>query len=173
MFVSQELILEVGFPAALAGLGQLTRGGWLRDASGDAYAEGLAGLAGAGPFGDVLSASRLVRVSVLEPQPRAGIVILALRWEAIGVLGKLVPVLDANLELTPAGDAASRIVCTGAYRPPLVAPAAGLDRVMLRSAAIATVGGLLRRVRETVMAAQAPDDISALTALPADPDLPR
>ncbi len=152
MFVSHETVLRVGFPMARAGLVALAHGGWLRDASGQAYADGLVGLARVGPFGDVIGASKLVRVSLLEPVPREDSVVLPLRWEATGVMGKLFPVLDANLTLTPAGDGSTRLAFTGAYRPPLAAVGSGIDRVMLHRAASATVRSLVRQIADTIVA---------------------
>ncbi len=48
-------------------------------------------------------ASKLVKVSLLERVPRDDVVVLALRWEATGATGRLFPVLDADLTMTPAG----------------------------------------------------------------------
>jgi len=152
MFVSHETVLDVGFPAACQGLLSLTQGGWLRDASGQAYAEGLSGLARVGPFGDVLGASKLVRVSLLEPVPRGNAMILPLRWEATGVMGRLFPVLDANLVLIPDGDSRTSLTFTGAYRPPMAALGSGIDRVVLRRAAAATVRSLMRELARTIVA---------------------
>jgi hypothetical protein len=47
----------------------------------------------------VPGASKLVRVSLLEPVPRDDTVRQALRWEATGIMGGLFPVLDADLTL--------------------------------------------------------------------------
>ena len=94
-------MLDVGFGAARARLVNLTHGGWLSTASGGAYADGLAGLIRVGPFGDV-PASKLVRVRLLEPVPRDDVMVLPPRWEATGVMGRLFPVLDADLTMTPA-----------------------------------------------------------------------
>src|SRR5262245_828189 len=153
MFVGDEITLDAAYPDARSGLLRLTHGGWLSDASGDAYAEGLAGLVRVGPFGDVLGASKLVRVLLLEPVERAGSMTLSLRWEATGVMGRLFPVLDANIILIPAGENASQLALAGAYRPPFAAVGQGLDRVLLHRAASATVRSLLRRMAETITAA--------------------
>jgi len=153
MFVGDEITLGAAYPDARAGLLRLAHGGWLSDASGDAYAEGMAGLARVGPFGDVLGASKLVRVLLLEPVERGGSLTLSLRWEATGVMGPLFPVLDANIILIPAGENASQLALAGAYRPPFAAVGQGLDRVLLHRAASATVRSLLRRMAETITAA--------------------
>jgi hypothetical protein len=153
MFVGDEITLGAAYPDARSGLLRLTHGGWLSDASGAAYAEGLAGLVGVGPLGDVLGASKLVRVLLLEPVERAGSLTLSLRWEATGVMGRLFPVLDANIILIPAGENASQLALAGAYRPPFAAVGRTLDRVLLHRAASATVRSLLRRMAETITAA--------------------
>jgi hypothetical protein len=153
MFVGDEITLGASYPDAHAGLLRLTHGGWLSDASGDAYAEGLAGLVRVGPFGNMIGASKLVRVLLLEPVEREGSLTLSLRWEATGVMGRLFPVLDANIILIPAGENASQLALAGAYRPPFAAAGEGLDRVLLHRAASATVRSLLRRMAETITAA--------------------
>ena len=153
MFVADEITLGASYPDARAGLLRLTQGGWLSDASGDAYTEGLAGLVRVGPFGDMIVASKLVRVLLLEPVEREGSLTLSLRWEATGVMDRLFPVLDANIILIPAGENASQLALAGAYRPPFAAVGQGLDRVLLHRAASATVRSLLRRMAETITAA--------------------
>lgn len=147
MFVSEEVSLDVGFPAARAGLLDLTHGGWLSAASDGAYADGLIRV---GPFGDSSGPSKLVRVLLLEPVEHDESVMLTLRWEATGVMGRLFPVLDANISLTPAGEDASLLALTGAYRPPLASVGVGLDRVLLHRAATATVRSLLKRIAESI-----------------------
>ena len=92
------------FARARARLAVLCNAGWLSGPSEQAYAEGLAGLIRVGPFGAVLGASKLVRVQLLEPVPRDDTVVLPLRWEASGAAGRLFPVLDADLVLTPSGE---------------------------------------------------------------------
>src|SRR5262252_4568326 len=150
MFVGDEITLGASYPDARAGLLRLTHGGWLSDASGDAYAEGLAGLVRVGPFGDMIGASKLVRVLLLEPVEREGSLTLSLRWEATGVMGRLFPVLDANIILIPADENASQLALAGAYRPPFAAVGQELDRVLLHRAASATVHSLLTRIAQTI-----------------------
>ena len=65
-------------------------------------------------------------------------------------MGRLFPVLDANVILIPAGENASQLALAGAYRPPFAAVGQGLDRVLLHRAASATVRSLLRRMAETI-----------------------
>lgn len=150
MFVSHQLTLAVTFQAAQARLQNLTHGGWLTTASGDAYADGLAGLIRVGPVGDLLGASKLVKVSLIEPVPRDNVMVLPLRWEATGLTGKLFPVLDADLTVAPSDDGQTLIKLDGAYRPPLGTAGARLDRVLLGRAAEATIGSFLTRIADAV-----------------------
>ena len=150
MFVGHEMTLAAAYPDARAGLVGLTHGGWLSDASGDAYAEGLAGLVRVGPFGELPGASKLVEVLLLEPVERENSLTLSLRWEATGPMGRLFPVLDANIILMPAGENASQLALAGAYRPPFAAVGERLDRILLHRAASATVRSLLMRIAETI-----------------------
>ena len=168
MFVSHETVLEVSFPVACEGLAALAQGGWLRDVSGHAYAEGLVGLARVGPFGDALGTSKLVRVGLLEPVRRRNAIILPLRWEATGVMGRLFPVLDANLVLIADGSSRTSLTFTGAYRPPLAALGSGIDRVVLRRAAAATVRSLMRELARTIVAGDARAAPAAATGVAAD-----
>jgi hypothetical protein len=152
MFASHEAVLAVCFPVARDRLAGLTHDGGLGHTSERAYADGLAWLTRAGPPGTTLSLSRLVRVSVLEPVPRADEMVLPLRWEAIGAGGPPFPVLDANLQLSRCPSERTRLVLTGAYRSPLGALAAPLDRSVLGRAATATVRSLLARIAESLAA---------------------
>ncbi len=155
MFVGDEITFGAAYPDARSGLLYLTHGSWLSDASGDAYAEGLAGLVRVGPFGDMPGASKLVRVLLLEPVERDGSLTLSLRWEAMGVMGRLFPVLDANITLTAAGETVSELALAGTYRPPFAAAGEAVDRVLLHRAASATVGSLLKRIADTIAPATA------------------
>lgn len=148
MFASHELLLGISFDAARARLVNLTHGGWLA-ASGGAYADGLAGLTGAGTFGDMPGTPELVSVRLLEPVTAGDGVRLPLRWEAIGAAGRLFTVLDADLTLIPAdGQALMRL--HGAYRRPLAGIGTSADQIVLRRAASATLRSLLTRVAAAV-----------------------
>ena len=150
MFASHEVELSMSFARARAKLAVLGNGGWLSGPSARAYAEGLDDLIRVGPFGAVLGASKLVRVQLLEPVPREDTVVLPLRWEATGAAGRLFPVLDANLVLTPSGADRSKLALTGAYRPPLGGLGAALDRSLLNRAAAATLRSLVSQVADSI-----------------------
>jgi len=162
MFASHELVLGLGFEAARERLVNLAHGGWLAAASDGAYGDGLADLIRVGPFGAVPGASKLVSVRFLEPVPRDDVMVLPLRWEATGVTGRLFPVLDADLAITPAGAGQTLITLNGAYRPPFGDIGAGLDRVVLRRVAAATIGSLLTRIADA-LASPAPAAIDQET----------
>ena len=157
MFVGHEITLAAAYPDARAGLLGLTHGGWLSDASDDAYAEGLAGQVRVGPFGPMPGTSKLVRVLLLEPMERENSLTLSLRWEATGAMGPLFPVLDANIILIPASENECQLAVAGAYRPPFAAVGRKLDRMLLHRAASATVRSLLGRIAETIAPGSAVD----------------
>jgi hypothetical protein len=50
---------------------------------------------------------------------------VALRREATGATGRLFPVLDADISLSPAGEHTARLALAGSYRP---RPAASAPR---------------------------------------------
>lgn len=145
MFLSQELIVEMCFPAARARLLSLAHGGWLEAASGQAYADGRAATIRVGPFGEVPGASKLVRVRFREPAAHDHLAVMPLRWEAAGSAGGLFPVLDADITLMPAGEQ-TKLVLAGSYRPPFGVFGATLDKLVLRHVAQATMSSLLRKL---------------------------
>jgi hypothetical protein len=151
MFARHEVTLSMSFAQARARLAVLGHGGWLRGPSERAYAQGLIGLA---PFSAALGASRLVRVQLLEPVPRDDTVVLPLRWEATGVAGRLFPVLDADLVLTPGGGERSTLELTGAYRLPLGSEHGVPDQALLKRAAAVTVRSLLSQVADSMAAGE-------------------
>ena len=78
---------------------------------------------------------------------------LTLRWEATGPGGALFPTLDADITLTPAGPDTSLLTLDGAYRPPLAALGASLDRTILNRVATPTGRSLLSQIAESISAA--------------------
>ena len=159
MFVGGQTVVDVTYGVALIRLQNLAREGWLTAAAGDAYGEWGRGLARVGPLGSAPGLSRLVDVRFrLVTHDR--LAVLALRWEAVGPGGGLFPVLDADILLAPHGEPATLLTLTGAYRPPLGAIGAALDRVVLRRVATATIQGFVDRIGNTLAdpaAATAPE----------------
>jgi hypothetical protein len=146
MFVSDERILDVSVGVARQQLLSLVHRGWLSQASQAAYEGGIDYLLRVGPFGDVLGASRQVRVQFVEPVYRDQAMTLGMRWEATGVTGGLFPVLDASIVLSGEQEERTRAVLTAAYRPPFGPLGAGLDRLVLHRVATGTVRTFLARV---------------------------
>lgn len=160
MFVRAEVRVGLGLTAAQAGLSHLASGGLLRRASDDAYRELGIGLARVGPLGAAPGMSKLVVVRFSDLAVHEDFAVVAMRWEAAKPGGALFPALDADIKLTPAGDDAVVLAVSGVYRPPLGGLGAGLDRVVLRRVAQATV----RRFTHRIGAALADLAISSGTA---------
>jgi hypothetical protein len=143
MFIGAETRLTAGFGHAQARLAQLIRGGLLRRASSDAYDQWRTVLArdawGTQPWGTALGISRLARVQVRDAAARTDRAIWPLRWEVTGLQGALVPVLDADIKLTPAGADSSLLAVLAVCRPPLGGLAADLDQAIVRRCATAMI----------------------------------
>ena len=148
MFITQNLVADVGLAAARARLAQLVDGGSLIEVSRDAYQGGFTSLLRVGPFGDAPGISKQVRVRTLGPVRRDGTTTVWLRWEATGAAHGLFPVLDADLMLMAEGAGKTRIMLNGCYRPPLGRMGAGLDRALLHRVASATIHALLRGIAD-------------------------
>jgi hypothetical protein len=161
MFAQHEVTLGVDFGTARDKLSVLMQGDWLDSVSRDAYTEGLAGQIRVGPLGRVPGMSKLVQVSLLEPVPHDDVVIVPLRWEATGRMGRLFPVLDANLLLSDGPDGRAVLRFAGVYRPPLAGVGEEVDQLVMNRVATATVRSLLRRIA-------APLDATPLTDAPAE-----
>lgn len=144
MFVGDETRAEISAPAAAARLANLISGSSLIYASQEAWGDGLARM------GPVPAVSKLVRVHFREPVQRGGITLLTLRWEATGAAGRIFPVLDADITLTPDGEDATRLRLDGVYRPPGGAAGARLDHVILHRIATATMRSFLTRITEAI-----------------------
>jgi hypothetical protein len=146
MFTDHAIGLDLDYPVARARFLRLTRGDWLDHLSQDAYTDGLVGEVRVGPFGSVPGMSKLVRVSLLDPVPRDDMVLVPIRWEATGRMGRLFPVLDANLIVCTGDQGRAVLRITGSYRPPLNGLGEGLDHAVLHRVAGATLKSLLRRI---------------------------
>ena len=166
MFADHAVTLDMDYPAASARFLRMVHGDWLDGLSQDAYADGLAGEVRVGPFGSVPGASKLVKVRLLDPVPQEDKVLLPIRWEATGRMGRLFPVLDANLILGQDGEGRAVLRITGVYRPPLAGLGEELDRAVLHRVAAATVKSLLRRIAAPLTG---PADAAAPDALGSRP----
>jgi hypothetical protein len=146
MFADQAVTLDLDFPAARERFLLLADGTQLEGMSQDAYADGLGGQIRVGPLGGVPGVSKAVRVSLLDPVPRDDSVLVPMRWEATGLMGRLFPVLDANLMLGRDDKGRAVLRIAGVYRPPLGGLGEELDQIVLRRVASATIRSLLRRI---------------------------
>lgn len=156
MFTSGQQVIDVPLSIARSRLAHLIHDGWLTEASAKAYQHSADDLLRVGPFGDARGTSRLVRVQFTDPSYRDDAMRVGLRWEALGVTGGLFPALDADISLAAEGERATRVAVTGTYRPPLGPLGAGLDRLVLRKVAAATMTAFLNQVSDALADAQAP-----------------
>jgi hypothetical protein len=148
VFVSGEASLDVSFTAAQARLTYLIRGGWLGNASAQAYSDGITGLAWLGPLGPALCLSKLVQARFQDLKASGDSARLALRWEVAGPSGGLFPALDADMTLTPAGEHSATLRLTGVYRTPL--GTAGADWMIVHRVATATIRAFLHLITEAL-----------------------
>lgn len=169
MFVSEEQLLTVSFRAAAERLAALPRSGWPGTLSRAVYKVGVEYLMRVGPAGAVPGTSRLVRVRFTEPSCHDGTMTVGLRWEAVGVTGRLFPALDADIRLTDDDDGV-RVTLTGSYRPPFGALGVELDRLVLRTVATATIRALLTRLAAFLEDSPAVDAVSPAMVWPAKPE---
>ena len=148
--VTVEHMLSVSFIAARVRLMKLINRGSLVPASVDAYACGLAKLAHRAPAGALSAAAEMI-VRISEPAVAAGVIVLPVRWHAIGTRGQLVRALSADLILIEAEADATIVRLQGAFRLPFAIPGTGADRDELpHRAATASMSFLLDHVRQNL-----------------------
>jgi hypothetical protein len=144
LLIGDYVLLNVGFAAARARLGNLADGGLLLEASEHAYGETITGLAEAAR--PVACGSQLAGVRPDDITETGGTAQLALHWEATTRDGGLFPALDADLTLTPAGDQATVFALTGVFRPPPALADAGLEQEIVCWFAAAAMRVFLTRL---------------------------
>jgi hypothetical protein len=150
VFIGAETVVDAVFDVAQVRLANLARGGWLADASDDAYGELGQTRARIGPLGSAPGASRLVDVHFRDLVRHGRSAVMALRWEATGPGTGLFPAMDADLTLLPHGQDRTLLTLAGAYRPPLGAVGAALDRAVLHRVAMTTVQRFVTRIGTAV-----------------------
>jgi len=143
VFVSDRVLLDVGFGSARARLGMLARDGVLLQASEVAYGEGIAGMAEAA--GSRAGMSRLAGICAEALAGTEDGARIGMRWDAIAADGKLFAALDADLMLTPAGEQITVLALAGAYRPPPGPVGAELDHALVHRCAAAVIRSFLAR----------------------------
>jgi len=151
VFVQAHLAVPLPIATAVERLRHALAHEQLGAASDGAYAQGLSVLARVGPLGPQVGLSKQVRLQVLEPRPVGEGMRVPLRWVATGVSGRLFPALDADLDLTGQADESSLLTVNASYTPPLGAVGSGVDRLVLRHAARATMGVLLGGVADVLV----------------------
>jgi hypothetical protein len=152
MFVSEDVLVPVGYPVALARLTSILQGSGLRRSAEDAYHDGLVTMLRVGPSPML---SRLVSVEFRELVTHGDSSLLTLRWETAGAGGGLFPVLDADITISQVDDHRTRLRLDGSYRPPLGGVGASLDRAAMHRVAAATIRSFIT-------------DMSVALARPAD-----
>ena len=94
--------------------------------------------------------AKLVRTKVGKPRQVGRTTVLPLRWEAVGPVASLFPVLDARLGLTPVDDVTTVLSLVGTYRPPMGRFGVGVDRAVMSRAATATIDAFLEELAASV-----------------------
>ena len=89
-------------------------------------------------------------MQVRDTAAHRDLAIWPLRWEVTGPHGTLVPVLDADITLTPAGADASLLAVLAVCRPPLGGLAAGLDQALVRRCATAMIQAFTHHIAAAV-----------------------
>jgi hypothetical protein len=149
MFIGDHVLLNIGFVAARARLGNLAGGGLLLGASEHAYAETITGLADA--TGSVAAAPQLAGVRPGDLTGTARTAQLPVHWEVTTPDGALFPALDADLTLTPAGNQTTIFALTGVFRPPPGLPGATLEQEIVSWFATAAVRVFLARLASALV----------------------
>jgi hypothetical protein len=154
VFVSDEVVVRVGFAAARARLANLIRADTLQARSADAYDSGFVKMLRVGPSPVI---SRLVRAEFLDLAVRDESCRLTPRWQTTSPAGSLFPVLDADTTVTPHAEDAVILRLDGSYRPPLGALGARADRALLHRA-VSTVRAFLTSICDALAHPQAADE---------------
>jgi hypothetical protein len=100
----------------------------------------------------IAGVTKRVHLSALAPQVVDSTVIIAIRWDSVGLTGELFPSLDADLKLRRSGQNQTLLTLTGSYRPPFGRVGATLDRLLLHQVAEATIRQFLRQLAEIATA---------------------
>ena len=154
MFVVEESVLPMPYEQARERLLDYVRVDGLQSSSEDAFEQGRELLVRAG----VGAVSKQVLVQLLQPYEHEAVTVVPLRWVATGAAGTMFPQLDGNLELAPDDDGSS-LTLAGAYRAPLAAVGASLDRVLLHRVADASARRFLGDVVADVCAEETADGV--------------
>ena len=92
-----------------------------------------------------------VRVTSGPPRAHGHSVILPITWEPV-VFERLLPRLEADLEMSDAGELFTRLALSGRYHVPLAQLGATIDRLAMHRVAESSLRGFLADVEEAVVA---------------------
>jgi len=98
-------------------------------------------------------ARQSVRVTAGQARLHQQAVIVPITWEPVG-FRRLLPTLDADLELSELDDSTSRLAVNGRYRVPLGQIGLGLDNVAMHRLAEATMCSFLHELHEALLPAR-------------------
>jgi len=135
VFISDFIHLGLPFPQLAASL--LDPGGpWLAAAQRSA-------------------AQQRFTVTAGEPRQFGTVVIVPMHWEPMA-LERLVPALDADIELSSLGADHCRLSLSGRYRPPVAPLHAGVDRSAMHRVAEASVRDFLAEIAVALQSPRTP-----------------
>jgi len=166
MFIGTEIRLDTCFDTARDKLAELARGGLFGRVSGGAYDQWQAGLVRGGTHGTMLGMYRIARVRVADVVTCGNSALWAMRWEVAGRGGTLVPALDADIKLIPAGPDVTVLAVSAVCRPPLAERTAGLDPAVTRQAGQAAIQVFANRIASCIASSHAVPDAGHGTMLP-------
>jgi hypothetical protein len=157
VFIRAELKIPLPLGIARKALDQALADGGLVAESRRALTDNPDLLMSVGPLGGSGLLAKDVLVHALPSRAVGTVIVVPLRWQAVGPMGRLFPALDANLNLVSSGtDTLLSIV--GSYQPPLGRFGRVLDRVAMQDVANATLHALASDVADQILqrAGQAP-----------------
>ena len=155
MFIGTETRLDIGIDAAQDKLAALIRGGLFGRASARAYDQWQAGLVRAGLRAMMLGMYKIARVRVSGMVTHGDSAVWVMRWEVVENGGPVVPALDADIKLIPAGPDAAVLAVSAVCRPPLARLTADLDPAVAHQVAQAAIQGFTSHIATDIARAVA------------------
>lgn len=144
VIVEEQVVVTVPVAQVLDRLGRaLNVGGFDQAVSAD-FADAHTSLVRAG----VAGVTKRVAVRALPPVVSGADIVIAIRWEAVGLTGELYPTLDANLIVRPREDE-TVLDLVGSYTPPFGRVGAALDQLLLGQVARASLRAFLAHLAVT------------------------
>ena len=144
MIVEEQVVVAVPVAQVLDRIGRALNVGGFDHAMSADFADAHRSLVRAGLAG----VTKKVAILALPPVVSDDDIVIAIRWEAIGVAGELFPTLDANLVLRPSEDQ-TVLDLVGSYTPPFGRLGAVLDQLVLGQVARASLRAFLGHLAVT------------------------